>query len=764
MADDSWRREPLGDAIEQHSQQIGNAQGFIRAMDNWDRIQKVLKYEPESSDLRARLSKSQYNSYQILLEWWNGSIQDQALSEAMRSALQSAIAGYDGQTPIYEINETKGRIEESGYHRSMYLLFRLEFLYEMRMLHAKEHDAFLGFVQGIRETGAQYAARQRIAHSFLRDGQVSSGNSRVRQEPGLLSIRLGQTIGACIESCPWLKIEETGNSAPYYLWDVTRKRTVFTHEFSSCPKYVCVSHTWGRWRIHDEPDIRLTGVPWSIPRNTKFNVEDLPEQLLVTFHGGFVWFDLLCIPQDRSERALIEISRQAAIFGNATSVVAWLNDVTSWTGLRNAAKYLSLLYLHFSVDVRNGSRKIEEVPEPEDELFEHDMELYLPERESSHEADEVALSPAELEPLPWFSSLWTLQEVCLRPDMVLCTKDWEPLATESGTLIPLDHVVALSNFIFKGTFLTALNRKNTDTSEDEALEELALDSLIPGCQDLMDLLQSTCLYDINWVSPGTVFTLGQLRHCSENRAEAIMSVVGATDWFTSRLDEQRHPPPEDSLVLGYYPGAFLNEARRKIGPTFFTAVPSDLRYLTGAIDLSGGTWAILDNGRAVGSALPFTSSSTHLQPPQKYAPAAWNHPSLADWNIQNDGSIRVRRAGIFTYSETDAIEKIEDDWITAPLIDENGQITLDSEVGLARGDLEDWLRDFSVPSEAPNYAVCLYQQIYLSQEIPGPQSGILLKQVKAKGPHVTLVKVGLYLTYSCFARDVPTTEVDWIIL
>ena len=459
MADDSWRREPLGDAIEQHSQQIGHGQGFVRAMDNWNRIDEVLQCHSENVGLRAHLSKSQYNSYQILLEWWNGSIQEESLSQAVKNALQNATASYDGQTQVYEIDEVEGKIEESAYHRLMYLLFRLEFLHEMRMLHAKEHDVFLGFVQGVREEGAQYAARQRVAHSFLQDSQVPSSYSRAGQELVSLSARLGQTIGACIESCPWLKIEETGNSAPYYLWDVVRKQTVVTHELGSCPQYVCVSHTWGRWRIRDEPHARLTGVPWTIPRNRKFDVENLPDQFLATFNEGFVWFDLLCIPQDRSERALIEISRQAAIFGSATSVVAWLNDVTSWTGLRNAVKWFSFLYLHFSVDVRNGSRKVEEVPEPGDEFFQHEMELYLPEKKSAHEADEMALLPENLEPLPWFSSLWTLQEVCLRPDMVLCTKHWEPLATESGTLIPLDHVVALSNFIFKGTFLTSLNRK-----------------------------------------------------------------------------------------------------------------------------------------------------------------------------------------------------------------------------------------------------------------------------------------------------------------
>lgn len=199
-----------------------------------------------------------------------------------------------------------------------------------------------------------------------------------------------------------------------------------------------------------------------------------------------------------------------------------------------------------------------------------------------------------------------------------------------------------------------------------------------------------------------------------------MSVVGATDWYTTHVDKHAVPPPEDDLVLGYYPAAFLNEALCKIGPTFFTAVPEDLIYLARAVDLSSRTWTMLDHAEGIGSAFPFTRSSTHLQPPQKYAPSAWNHPSIADWHIQADGSVRIRRAGILTYVKNDAIEKIEDDWITAPFPDDEGNVTLDSNVSLTRGDLEYWLRDFSNPNEAPNYAVCLYQQIFLSDDIPGP--------------------------------------------
>ena len=51
----------------------------------------------------------------------------------------------------------------------------------------------------------------------------------------------------------------------------------------------------------------------------------------------------------------------------------------------------------------------------------------------------------------WFSSLWTLQEICLRPDMRLCNKNWEVLAVgEHEQLhVGMDDLIALSE---GGTF------------------------------------------------------------------------------------------------------------------------------------------------------------------------------------------------------------------------------------------------------------------------------------------------------------------------
>jgi hypothetical protein len=67
-------------------------------------------------------------------------------------------------------------------------------------------------------------------------------------------------------------------------------------ELKDRPNYVAISHTWGRWKT-DGPPISLSGTPWEIPQNRRFNVADLANilQLVLLLHR-YIWLDLLCIP------------------------------------------------------------------------------------------------------------------------------------------------------------------------------------------------------------------------------------------------------------------------------------------------------------------------------------------------------------------------------------------------------------------------------------------------------------------------------------
>ena len=123
-----------------------------------------------------------------------------------------------------------------------------------------------------------------------------------------------------------------------------------TSEGLQSPKYAAYSHTLGRWRLQPSVDVHVEGVPWPIPENSLFQVTNLRWLMAqVPTHTGYIWFDLLCIPQNTSDplfgpRAQIEIANQAEIFRLADIAIAWFNWRPRWSGLRSAVERLVLLY------------------------------------------------------------------------------------------------------------------------------------------------------------------------------------------------------------------------------------------------------------------------------------------------------------------------------------------------------------------------------------------------------------------------------------
>jgi hypothetical protein len=139
------------------------------------------------------------------------------------------------------------------------------------------------------------------------------------------------------------------------------------------------------------------------------------------------------------------------IFSQADSVIAWLNDnEKGWSCLQQSAKWLSIFYVVRSIDKEYISSQNAILAECEDAADDF-MELMV---EVSNEPD----AEDEFSPLGWFTSLWTLQEACLRPDRAICDKCWNILATENGTVITLDCLVALGNFLTRKTYKASVLR------------------------------------------------------------------------------------------------------------------------------------------------------------------------------------------------------------------------------------------------------------------------------------------------------------------
>ena len=168
-------------------------------------------------------------------------------------------------------------------------------------------------------------------------------------------LKSGLRAGASLSPCGWLEKINASEDLPHYLWDVKERRTVLTKDLSGQIEYTAISHTWGRYKYKDYtrfPKIYLDAMKeWSITQNSKFKVEQLPDILAsVPFNTPYVWFDLVCIPQEPIDEQLIfisaqEIGRQAKIFRRAKIAAAWFNDIDTWKAINASISRLSMHFL-----------------------------------------------------------------------------------------------------------------------------------------------------------------------------------------------------------------------------------------------------------------------------------------------------------------------------------------------------------------------------------------------------------------------------------
>src|SRR6202011_4505436 len=169
----------------------------------------------------------------------------------------------------------------------------------------------LGLLKQCRLNALLAASCQRIAYTCY---QVAQPSSISQADMGMRFLNhVVPQFAPCFDPCPWLK-ESRELGMPFYLWDVQEKKTkevnAIRRELGVFPEYVAVSHTWGRWKMKDEPWISLAGVPWRIPQNQRFKVQDLPE-ILQGLWCSYVWMDLLTIPQigDQENSAMIKLQK-----------------------------------------------------------------------------------------------------------------------------------------------------------------------------------------------------------------------------------------------------------------------------------------------------------------------------------------------------------------------------------------------------------------------------------------------------------------------
>ena len=735
LLDSDWALCPLGLKIERITGVI-----VSRDCDRWDialeRFDQFRRLMGEQETFNSSLSTTQRVSWTLIEEWWDAKYQDRALSKAAISSLKAA-ASTPQRLKRFEDREEPGPErsaagEKSIYHGTLFQLYVQEFDPASWEPHMK--DISLLSLKILRRQALAYATAQRL-------GYVCYATLKASALPEQKSY-----IGSTQDPCEWLQKDKNDSALPYFLWDVVKLRTVLVADLAHSPSYCCVSHTWGRWR--KEPSVDIDGVPWRVPQNQRFVVQELPSHLKrLQPQPQYIWIDLFCIPQDGSPKADEEINRQSSIFQNASRCVAWQNDVLEWSVTKWALSWLGLAFLNATsvsslYETGNMLLAFREKVEKPGELFPEQSSLEI----APGSMDPAQASTAEKayeEPASWFSSLWTLQEAMLCPDMILVGRHWTQLTDLMGTPVPFNTIFSVvdtmqgiwnkgipyepypgksTNYAHQLRFSSQFDPKQ-DRQWPRAAGQLANLALLTR----MDNLFSTS-------SPTTLLSAANLRQCTGSRAPAIMSAVGVTDWY-----QDSTPGKQDSkLVLGCYPLAFVREAASKLGASFYTSISHrqkvpkpnqiyDLEYYGSMMPFSA----------RVGWLANTSGVLAHIEH------ACQDHPSVESWKIDINGSVRIKRAGIFAASTNMNAAEL---WMTIYIM-KNG-----SEACTC--DFYSWVSQ--LPEGQCIYAVSLLRD-------SNYHHGLILQGYK-KAWLVTqrLVRVGVYFTNN---RDLPrSSRVDWVVI
>ncbi|KAH6685404.1 hypothetical protein F5X68DRAFT_241584 [Plectosphaerella plurivora] len=640
---DEWPLAPLGVHLSRHLSRPDpdperRIWGWAAAAFDWDEIRRL--YHSNDTSFMTTLSRPQAASLALLDAWWTAAYCDPAFPAAVKAFLKARILVETRDDPL-EAREAFGAetmTDVSLYHSSCFGLFLAEMHPRTWYPHV---PSSVKNIQIVRRLTASQCLLQRIAFTALSE----------KPSPSLTS----SPLAAYPQRINWSAAPTALDSAdlaitPYHLWDTQTHTTITVSSLPSCPPYLCISHTWGRWRTRT--DAPVPGVPWLVPENKLYDVRALPDQL-PKLGSRYIWLDLLCIPQDRGDRARLEIANQASIFRGATHCVAWLHDVESWHGVRAALEWLGLRYLLATttrdVDLINSSLI--------DAAAAASVPAELISRADGYDGSDGIVEGVE--PCTWFSSLWTLQECALCPDLELCSRTWELLTDSWGAPVPLRSLMDFTNDV---KIYLWNERPDVPLSDDLAYRRALMARPAPdwgsgrndpsypsAVKDILDVQGITGLDNVlGAASPMAVLVNANLRQCSSrNRAPAVMSALGVTDWYRDNIAAKREP---SVFVHDMYPLEFLREAAAKLGAPFYDTMSrisprrKPVRPLL-AIWLrrlcEGTMLPVARNPGWAGRVAMSPSLSSAVQK---------DHPSVPSWVINGDGSVSLRQAGIIMTS------------------------------------------------------------------------------------------------------------------
>ncbi|KAJ5345751.1 hypothetical protein N7452_003755 [Penicillium brevicompactum] len=607
------------------------------------------------------MSREQAASWRVLDEWtyreYGGALPHLELGSTGEISIQSMPArrrpsNDPHKPPLFPSSE---RMKNSVYSLSFQTLFAAEFLDTFyfkagprRSIQPSTKELLEEKLRKTRSLSCDVYAAYAISFGRKEMYQIQHGRYFKRQN-------IFQQVDELMPSRPWLDDADL-NHYPVFLWDTETNSTVHTGlaSFVRSP-YVCVSHTWGRYKKNEKTT--LPGCPhWEIPKNSIFEIKDLPrylQELAKKTQIRYVWFDLVCIPQTReegwSEIYRQELGNQAAIFKGSSICVAWFNYIDDWKSENMLTDWMT------STIRQLVKRDDKDHDEPDSSKSFLKNSPYLSEdlvpklaQHPSHAKFSITYPVRNREDTyigagsPWFTSLWTLQEALLCPHVVLMSRNWTPLTCKSGIPITLDQLCSLSWV----TCYLMSHSSPTRVGESYGGDIGKYNGLPNPVDKLLEVFTQGGILPAWQLSRTRILAAGSIRRCTRGYGEAIMSALNLKEWY------YRGDPKKSELVLGTYPLGLVEEVAKNVGPEFALNIKLSDNQLS-----SSARTAPAEKG----SMLPFGMDYTelYLRPtlranfiPVESRPLKW-HPVFDSWKFNADGSVRMTRAVLVGWKHDD---------------------------------------------------------------------------------------------------------------
>lgn len=354
------------------------------------------------------------------------------------------------------------------------------------------------------------------------------------------------------------------------------------------PKYSILTYIWGRFedRTSDPlpPRLPVIGVTWKIPAIQKeyFTAEDFQRVVNRVGEDGveWAWIDIACIDQNDTPDKTDEIGRQASIFNNAKNVFVWLWKIpanTLKTGIDNLNEYGPELWFRNTSAAKTSLTTYELV----DRLY---------------RAFEIIFGD------PWFSSLWTLQEVILRNDACVLSAEGDSIPLDSKSDVFLTMFINTCQNIYNSLkeLTLDINQANIRNGRLEDEEQRTLDRV----EEIKKKILGAGFYFLFTDNPNVQYGIAQHRRTtySEDRVYAIMQI------YNLRVGKSIRP--DDNPSLGELIDEFalaINSKCPILGQAFIhTARPE-----------SGKSWRITEASRVPASLMVYKDAHPESQVVQK---------------------------------------------------------------------------------------------------------------------------------------------------